>query len=193
MTPEIIISEEELINRIGILLNNLRKRDLAYLLTIDGCYGVGKSTLAKNLQSKFSCQIIHLDDYFPKGCGNICKFYDFGKIKTQLEITRSTNRLVIMEGLFIQEVINKIGANADLSIYIRVYLTFEEWNYMNLKDEDICSEENNLDVVILKIHQRSKRFHPGTSNNDQELCKYHRFQKPISRSDIIFERCEKLF
>jgi hypothetical protein len=62
-----------------------------------------------------------------------------------------------------------------------------------LKDENICSEENNLEEILANINQKSKKFRTGTTKNDQGLCKYHRYRKPISRSDIIFERFEQVF
>jgi uridine kinase len=185
MKPEICTSEPELVNRIGIFLNNQRNRNIANLVTIDGCYGVGKSTLATKLKSVFPCEIISLDDYFPKFCGDIQKSYYYAKISKNLKFALLINNLVILEGLFILKVLERTDYKASLSIYIQAMSKDREWI-----NEVICSENDGLDEALAKIKRIADKFPPDQGINDQELIKYHKLLKPISHADILYERFE---
>ena len=51
---------KQIINRIDELLNKQEQ----IIITIDGCAASGKSTLAKELQTVYNAEVIHMDDFF---------------------------------------------------------------------------------------------------------------------------------
>ena len=91
-------------------------RKKASIIAVDGNPGVGKSTIATAISKYFGYICVHLDDYLDVGKG---------RFVANLNILRLENavlkggRPIIIEGLCLLEVLEKLGIQPDLVIYVK--------------------------------------------------------------------------
>jgi hypothetical protein len=83
------------------------------IIAIDGHLGVGKTTIAKLLSNQLGFECIHLDNFLSQGKGLFVKNLDFLSLKLVLR-----KRPVLIEGICMLEVLEKLDVSADLVIYV---------------------------------------------------------------------------
>ena len=59
---------EQVISAALRLIGQLLERKDSVLIAIDGRCGSGKTTLARELQSRLACTVVHMDDFFLRPC-----------------------------------------------------------------------------------------------------------------------------
>lgn len=60
--------DEKVISAVLRLIGQLLERKDSVLIAIDGRCGSGKTTLARELQSRLTCTVVHMDDFFLRPC-----------------------------------------------------------------------------------------------------------------------------
>jgi hypothetical protein len=83
------------------------------LLAIDGFYGVGKSTVARELATQLGVRAIHLDDYLMRNRGNFVDFLRYSELEQAL-----SHRPLIVEGVCLLAVLDRFNAKPDTLIYV---------------------------------------------------------------------------
>jgi adenylate kinase family enzyme len=176
----------EVVTDNNIVIENI-KRIKPKIIGIDGTDGIGKTTLAKELE-KLSYKRISLDDYLKNKSGEYFKFLDLEKLKRDLT---NQNNLVI-EGVLLNMVLNSIGINADYLIYITDSVWLDDWTeeyggkYLSM----------NLEEIIKSVEQTVNRINRITNPSGKdykmdglrkEIYEYSFEQRPWLLADIIIK------
>lgn len=162
------------------------------LIAIDGDTGLGKSTLAKEIITKFrNYSLVSLDKfirYKNKGYYNI----SLKKIKNNLASLK--NRKIIFEGLMVLKYLKKLKINLKecFLIYIKDRGLDEIWEWENeygkyyKKDikKIIMEEEKNLTLINNAVSKDQKYCH--LKGLDKQLLIYKYKFRPWEKANIIF-------
>lgn len=142
----------------------------AQLIGIDGCDGAGKTTLARALAVQLGGIVVDLDDHLEKHQGVFIPALKLNDVATQLTQAAKSGRVVIVSGLCLMEVFQRIGGKPDLLIYVqRNTQTDLPSNIVFLDAEDGYTEQLG-----------------GLSELDREIGIYHRNFQPRTSAHILF-------
>ena len=86
----------------------------ASLIALDGLPGAGKSTLAIRLSADLGVKSVHLDDYLVRNGVGYTDYLEYGEIRRALSV-----RPVIVEGVCMLDVLDRMGLRPDQLIYLR--------------------------------------------------------------------------
>lgn len=103
---------EKLINQLRITLQPWR----AYLIAIEGRDGVGKSPLGRRLAWELHVPLVETDLYLAE-CEGIPKYHS-AELKRVLESRIGRNRPVIVEGIFIRQLLAGLGLKPDYVVHV---------------------------------------------------------------------------
>ncbi|MFH1624647.1 MAG: hypothetical protein ABID54_05760 [Pseudomonadota bacterium] len=171
------------------------KRRNAYYIFIDGCDGSGKSTLANEIAQKLTLLHINLDDYLEKNRGNFVDFIKYDLLKNEID---NSNCPVIVEGVCVLAVAQKLQINCDVHIYVKRMSDYGAW-----KDDDLYNEAKDVDAFLAEQNTQHRKFCEAMAQIEgekydpenttipkltEELIRYHYEFKPQETADIIYER-----
>ena len=97
---------------ITALVCEIKKKRVA-VIGIDGYLGVGKTTIAALLSRRLGYTCIHLDDYLDPGKGRFIDNLDIASLEQAVRV-----RPLIIEGLCLMEVLNRLYVHAELLIFV---------------------------------------------------------------------------
>jgi len=177
MSEKEFTDEHELIKAITNLALNPHS-----LISIDGVDGVGKSTLANKIKAKLSTHYIELDTFVQEQKGGYIEYLDYDKLQDEIGHLMTTNALIVIEGICIQQVLKRTGLTSDLSIYVKVI----DGNNFWMDQFRFFPSGKSAEEVI--EDRKSKKFSLG---HTEEIIRYHYRFKPHKTSDWIFVRYEQ--
>lgn len=158
------------------------------IVGIDGLDGVGKTTLAKEIE-KLLYRRVSLDDYLNKKSDGYFSFLDFERLRKDL---LSGGKFVI-EGVILQKVINALGIKVNYLIYATDSVWLDNWSdeyegkYLKTTLEDIISDEEEA------VNRLNQVIDPGSKNYEmkglrREIYEYSFEHRPWLMADIIIKK-----
>jgi hypothetical protein len=181
---------------IGQLVDKVRTAN-ASLIGIDGIDGSGKTTLSKKIADELGYIQIKLDDYVDRNCGTFVEHIRYDELRSSIH---STHAPIIIEGVCLLAVLEKLQRKADLFIYVRRISDYGSW-----RDEDKCDIIGDVDELILKEKETHRMFCEAEARIEgknfdsnacdippliEEIIRYHHGYAPHMRADIIYDRTD---
>ena len=177
------------INSLIEQINIIHKNGII-IVGIDGYLGSGKTTLSNKLSKEFDFKLINLDEYenikIPNNLSEngYVNSRDYNKISSDISTALLEGRNILIEGICLMEILNRIKIQSHLTIYVKRIDVNGKW-----KDEDECNLIGDPNLFI------KKRKAPWTTTNSvidsnarsiyAECIAYHQNCKPIAKCDII--------
>lgn len=157
------------------------------IVGIDGTDGVGKTSLAKDIE-KLGYKRISLDDFLLKKSGGYYKFIDFkaiGKV-----IKAFSNNKIVIEGVLLQKILEKVPLTVNYTVYITdcvwIYDWLEEYQgkYYGLTLKEIIT------IVEQEVEHINRVLNPGTKHYKmdglrKEVYEYSYEYKPWDNAHAI--------
>ena len=159
------------------------------LIAIDGYTSFGKSKLASFIAREADYKVIHLDKFLSKDKKNYLQDVDIKALVNEI----SNYKKVVIEGVFMYKILNKLDLKEDLFIFCVNDDFITEWKYYvdNEKDFNSLIKErvNNLNVI------RNLEGKPPVKTIDPfhyELDKYIFDYMPFLNADILYDYSQEL-
>lgn len=185
-------SPQEVYHQINLILNNSESK----IISIDGWSGSGKSYFLQNLLTDVNK--LSVDDYFEKHRGLYLDVIGYDELKNVISDCEGS---IVIEGICIQKVLDHIGVQSNMKIYIKRLGAGETWfeeEYINKKTaEDVFQEDDrNLEYDIITgekrvVSDREKKMAEKRQGVFYDLVRYHYEYLPHTNSDIIYERLDE--
>ena len=166
------------------------------IISIDGWTGSGKSHFLDNFE--IEANKLSIDDYFERHTGLYLDVIRYDELKKAIS---EVDGLIIIEGICILEVLDNIGINPDIKIYIKRLGAGETWfeeEYINEKTAEDVFKEDDKDLeydivtgekrVISDIEKELTKKRQGVF---YDLVRYHYEYTPHINSDVIYERIDE--
>jgi hypothetical protein len=163
------------------------------IISIDGWTGSGKSFLMDSLE--IEATKISVDDYYKKHSDQYVDVIYYDDLKDKVLESKG---LIMLEGICIQEVLNRIVIIPDLTIYIKRLSNGGFWSeeeYVNKEnaEEIFYLDDKNLEYDIItgekrEISDDEKELTEKRQGVFYDLVRYHYKYLPHLNSDIVFER-----
>lgn len=131
------------------------------LIAIDGYHGTGKSTVAREVATRLRLPCVHLDDFLIRNQGAFLECLRYDQLSLALR-----QRPVIVEGLCMLAVLQKLAITADVFIYIRAA-------------ESPAAQIQG--TAILSVRRK-----PMGTPLSREVAEYHRLFEPAQKADIVY-------
>lgn len=156
---------------------------------VDGIDGVGKTSLAKDME-KFGYKRISLDDLLKRKSGGYFKFINFELLGKAVE--QSSNKLVV-EGVLLCKILKELPLAIDYS----VYMTDSVWIYDWLEEYQGKYCGLTLNEIITNVEQEVERLNRVLSPDSKpykmdglrkEMYEYSYEYKPWESADVIFRK-----
>jgi len=143
---------------------------------VEGFTGSGKSKLSNDLGRDLKAAVIHTDEYVLAGDESLPypDRIDYGRITTAITLARSTSSPIVMEGICLRNILDRLSLSADLFVYVKRVASNGLWHDgFHLEDfeagngiEEDCKEPHRSDFA------------------------YHAAARPHEQTDLLFERIE---
>ncbi|MFZ5813578.1 MAG: shikimate kinase [Thermodesulfobacteriota bacterium] len=168
----------KIISSIDVLFDAL-KFDTQHptIVSIDGNMGVGKSTLAREIADGLGFDIFDLDCYLSEKVtaengyvGTIC----FNNLLRDVEESLFSMRSIIVEGVCVLNVLERIGINPSVKIYVDEIDFAADSNFVRQRSSTVILEDI-----------------PNGAYLSCEIQRYHKSMTPYKIADIVFERYNK--
>ena len=167
------------------------------MISIDGVNGSGKSYLSSFLSKKNGYSYIDIDgDYLIPNKGKYIDFIRYHELKAKITSLLTVNKIIVVDGICILKVLNRIGFNSDIKIYVKK-LRLDLWRDGDLFDyhrniADVLSEKRasleDFENVSAYIEGRSPEINDSEEDMFHEIIRYHFEYEPDINADIVFER-----
>lgn len=153
------------------------------IITLDGKDNAGKSCLAKRLCADTEYIPIDLDDdrYLHKNKGGFVDFIKHDNLVKDIRQSTDANKTVIISGICIQKVLDKLGIKPDLTLYCKRLSSNGAVWYDGIMYFDYTQTE---DDVIRNNRGKIAIFY--------EIVRYHYEYKPDENCDMIYERLQEV-
>ncbi len=89
------------------------------LVIIDGCRGAGKTHLTNELATKLGCAAIELDCLWDKEKPGYVAAMKLGELSINLTWGKSWSKLVLVNGLYVREILKALNEVFQLSVYVQ--------------------------------------------------------------------------
>jgi uridine kinase len=172
------------------------KGDEFQLLGIDGTDGSGKTTLAASLSEALGCPHINLDDHIDKNKGQYVNHVHYPTVK---EIIDSAHSQIIIEGVCLLAIAERLKVNFDALIYVKRIASYGDW-----RDEDDCNVTEDIEEFMKRKKEDLNKFVHADAYLEgkdfpddtifpelaEEIIRYHHTYRPHERADFIFRRID---
>jgi len=163
------------------------------LIAIDGNQGVGKTELANTITTEFSYVGIDLDDFLFEEKGGYVDFIQYDNLTDSIQANK--NGKIVISGVCVIQVLERIGIVPDLHIYIKLLYKDGFWNDGFM----LFNPDMTADQKIYEIHESRRKFwavegQPYTPESSkamglkEDIIRYHYSYKPHEKADLIFNR-----
>ena len=170
MKTRIINTENELI----IALKN-SPLETKSIISIDGVDGVGKTTLSTKIAKELRLSNIELDDFVQENQGGFIDYIDYDRLLDRI----ISNKPVVVEGICILQILNRIQIKPGMSVYIKVV---DKYGFCNGQIKYFPHDKTADEVIN---DRKSKGYSVGY---EEDLIRYHYSFIPHEKSDYILER-----
>jgi len=151
------------------------------IISIDGVDGVGKSTLASKIAKELRSPLIEIDTFVQEQRGGYIDYIDYNRLNERIKKNIIENRLVILEGICIQQILDKIGLKSFIKIYVKVIDNYGFW----MDEIRFFPPDKSANEVIAE--RKANRFSLG---HVEDIIRYHYTYMPYKNADYLFERRE---
>lgn len=138
------------------------KQDNPLLIGIDGIDGVGKTSLAKEIETLGYFRI-SLDDFIKKKSGGYFEFVNYKKLINKL--ISKKGQLIVIEGVVLLKILKKIGVSLNYFVYVTDNVWLDDWDeewqgkYTTmLLDEIICDVEQQTTKISRALNSNAKPY-----------------------------------
>ncbi len=166
------------------------------LVGVDGVDGSGKSWLATLLSKELGWAHIDLDDHIENNMGGYAEHVHCDEVQN---ILNNTNGSVIIEGVCLLHVFERLQRHLDFLIYVKRVAHYGRWY-----DEEDCIVSEDIDDFINNKKGKLRKFaeadaymngeEPPTDVEfpalDEEIIRYHYKYRPQDKADIVYERID---
>ena len=167
------------------------------IITIDGVDGSGKTTLASDISKQSSLKHIEIDDiYLVKNQGKYVDAIQYRRLKYDISWSMNNNQKLIIDGICILEILDKINIYPDLKIYVKKITDYNIWHdgikfdYSKNVEVVLKQEDESLKEFI-KIEAELEGKKPEIDKIKEsifhEIMRYHFKYQPNLKSDVIYE------
>ncbi len=179
------------------LSNELKNRESysqCIIIGIDGFLGVGKTYFTEELKKILNITAVNIDKYRNKNIEGSVMNIRLKKMKKDIALM-SKKRSLIIEGICLLNILQKIGVKCDLLIYIKRIKQVSS-SYSCWQDEDTCEYNGNLEDKIKRYELNAKKFSEDPNYKPEltaikECIKYHQEYKPHINADYCYKRTIK--
>lgn len=167
------------------------------VIVIDGIDGSGKSFLATELASRLNAVHLDLDTFLDREKGGFKDYLRYEELKRTYEKSLGKNTIIIIEGVCVIEVMERLYLKPDVRIYVKRLMAGGMWF-----DGKFLDLGNNADEVIKIEEERIREFSSmfndkADTTNDvvlsglrKEIIRYHFGHLPHLKADYLFQRYE---
>jgi len=149
------------------------------IVSVDGVDGVGKTTLACNIAKKMNFPCIEIDTFVQEQQGGFIDHIDYNRLSETIKQAIITNHLIILEGICVLQVLQKLGLNSYAKVYVKVINNYGFW----MDQIRLFPPDKSADEMIAE--RKAKGFLLG---HVEDIIRYHYTFKPHENADYIFER-----
>jgi len=178
---------ESLITELNTAIGNRK----GAIIGIDGCDGVGKTTLGRNIAKLLKMKHLDLDAYIIEKSDNFLNNICDKRLKADIESLKKES--LIISGICLLEILERNQINPDILIYVKKY----DNSGMLWRDEDDCTIQGDPYELLEnrvrnynKIMGKEGGFDPKDYRYEADKILYHQKYKPHEKADIIFMRKE---
>jgi tRNA A37 threonylcarbamoyladenosine biosynthesis protein TsaE len=163
------------------------------IVSIDGWSGSGKTTLARDLADRLSLRRCELDEYVHEQRGGFLEHLDYPRLSTALANVRTASAPVLVDGICVLEVLERLGLRSDLKVYVRKISASGIWHDgLNLDPsrtaEEVIEEDRQSAERWAEMH--GKKLGEGGEPLAWEVLRYHYGYLPHESADVYFNRIE---
>ena len=154
----------------------------AGIVALDGAPQAGKSWLMSELARRLRCDAIDLDDHLDEDHRVFVDALRLTELDRRLDAALAASRLVLVAGVCMREVLDKLGRSPALSIYVQRNTPMGiagDLDMIDAEDGEQSNATKELDALFLDC---------GVL--DREVRHYHERYKPRRNADIIFIRTD---
>lgn len=169
--------ETRVINKENELITALKNSflDSKSIISIDGVDGVGKTTLSNKIAKELSLSNIELDDFVVENQDGYINHVDYERLLDKI----ISNKPLVVEGICILQILNRIQVNPCVSVYIKVV---DRYGFCNGQIKYFPPDKSADEVIN---ERKFKGFSVGYEN---DVILYHYSFMPHEKSDYIFKR-----
>ena len=189
---EIYENLSEIIQRIGILTTEKKLQ----LISVDGLSGSGKSFLSNKIVEINNYTYIDIDgDYLIPNDGLFIDFIKYEKLKADIFELVSNGERVVIDGICILKVLDRIGFKPDIRVYVK-RIHSQQW-----RDGKYLDYSTNIEDALSAKRDEPQEFENNaayiegreiidSSREDMthETFRYHYLYHPDIISDLVFHR-----
>jgi len=168
----------------------------AAVISIDGWYCVGKTTIASALAKALDAATIDFDGLLLKNQGSYFNAMKFDEIADKIRAEKTKKKRVILSGCLMSQILIQAQESSNFNIYVmRVSRVTkqpaEDWIDKNLfqRQSFHVSEQDPGDFGD---ENASPDNETATAAMDRELEAYHLKFKPLTTSHLIVKRFEEM-
>jgi adenylate kinase family enzyme len=191
---EIYVNIPGIVQRIDILTTENKLQ----LISVDGFSGSGKSFLSKKIAENNNYKYIDIDkDYLTPNDGLFINFVKYEKLKADISKFVSDGKRVVIDGICILKVLDRIGFKPDIKVYVK-RIHSQQWrdgkylNYSTNVEDALSAERNELqefenDAAYIEGRE-PKIIDSSREDMTHETFRYHYLYHPDIVSDLVFHR-----
>jgi len=172
-----IINIEELTQK----LKEEIERNRCNIIGIDGLDGTGKALLAKKLENMLKANRISLDSCLDRNKGSYRDHIDYIRLKQDLDSFITRRSLLIIEGVLLLEILNKINIVPSKIIYVEpMDNSTKKYDFERIMKEELSD--------LLEYYNCEQKKWPNLNFRFQkEVVEYHKKYNPVEKVDLKFK------
>ena len=178
---QLINNTNALSSKIKCLIENIP----SLVIGIDGIKGAGKTYIANQLCLNINISYIGLDSYVSKNDkSSFRECFNYGKLERDINAILIRQKSIIVEGILLLEVLEKIRIKPSLLVYVEPGYTTAD----NIKEDFARIKNNSLEEIIEYYKHEKQSFgylHNLNFTLDIEVADYHKKYNPVSKADFI--------
>ena len=152
------------------------------LVAVDGLLGAGKSTLSESLATSLSAAHVRVDEFVEREQGNYVAHLKITELSERLRRDLASHSIVLLDAVCSAAVLDRLGAAADVAIYVRRLDSRSEWF-----DGEVFTSGMSEAEAIAEEEAAARAFSDTLSPLVREVMRYHFRYRPWERADILYE------